>query len=305
MTTSPRAVRHGLLATSLVLAVCAVLVVLCVLTLRSATGVLASTDERAVGEVVRVHGDSAMVRWTPVGGAERTSDVALAVSPPAPGTRTEIAYDPATGLVLIPGSALLADADRALGGIVFVAVVAVGVLGFDAWRWWRAARASRGAPRRVPVRRVAVQSGLLTRSWLESQSSPQWWVPVHFDPALVTLPAPAPAVVHGDPSPRRWVAVDTGGVRLYPSGPVTRREPRGRRSDNPRSPGSDAALRAEQAQRLTRQLRTDLALIVPAPLVGLFWVFLDGGGVTTWAGATVLVAALGLWWAAVRGSDPS
>ena len=56
---------------------------------------------------------------------------------------------------------------------------------------------------------------------------------------------------------------------------------------------------------MRRQLRTDLVLTVPAPFVGLFWVFLDGGGVATWAGATVLVAALGLWWGALRGSDPT
>jgi len=288
-----------------VLAVCAVLVALCVLTLRSASRVLAAADERAVGQVMRVDGDSAVVRWTPTGGVERTTDVALAVPPPAPETWTEIAYDPATGVVLIPGSEVLADADRALGGVAFVVIVAVGVLAVGAWRWGRARRAARGAPWHVLVRRVAVQSGLLTRSWLESESEPRWWVPVHFDPALVTLPSPAPAVVHGDPAQRRWVAVDTGGVRLYPSGPVIRREPGGRRADNPRAPGPDAPARAEQARRLRRQLRNDLVLVVPAPFVGLFWVFLDGGAVATWAGATVLVAALGLWWAALRGSDPS
>ncbi len=287
------------------LAVCAVLAILCVLTLRSASRVVAAADERAVGEVVRVDGGSAVVRWTPAGGAERTTDVALAVPPPAPGTRTEIAYDPATGAVLIPGSEVLADADRALGGIVFVAVVAVGVLGLGGWRWTRAGWAARGAPRAAEVRRVTVQSGLLTRSWLESESSPPWWVPVHFDPTLVALPSPAPAVVHGAPVPRRWIAVDAAGVRLYPSGPVTRREPHGRRTDNPRTPGPDAAARAEQSRGLRRQLRTDLVFTVPAPFVGLFWVFLDGGGVATWAGATVLVAALGLWWGALRGSDPT
>lgn len=41
------------------------------------------------------------------------------------------------------------------------------------------------------------------------------------------------------------------------------------------------------------------------PIVGLLWVFLDGGGVATWACATAVTAALALWWAALRGSDPS
>ncbi len=300
-----RPVRHGLAATGVVLVVSAVLVVACVLTLRSAARIVGTADQRAVGDVVGVGEGSVLVRWTPAGGAERVAEVPIAVPPPAPGSRTEIAYDPVTGLVLVPGSEVLADADRALGGVVFVLLVAVAVLAFGAWRWVRAARAVRGGERTEEVRRIAVQSGLITRSWLESESSPQWWVPVHFDPALVTLPSPSPVVMHGDPMQRRWVTVDAGGVRLYPSGPVTRREPRGRRADNPRTPGPDAPARAEQSRRLRRQLRNDLVLVVPAPLVGLFWVFLDGGGVATWAGATVLVAVLGLWWGAVRGSDPS
>jgi hypothetical protein len=39
--------------------------------------------------------------------------------------------------------------------------------------------------------------------------------------------------------------------------------------------------------------------------VGLLWVVLDGGGMLTWACATTLTATLALWWAALRGSDPT
>ncbi|MDQ4104815.1 MAG: hypothetical protein M3186_14305, partial [Actinomycetota bacterium] len=54
-----------------------------------------------------------------------------------------------------------------------------------------------------------------------------------------------------------------------------------------------------------RQLRTNAGLLTLAPIVGLLWAFLDGGGVLTWACATALIAAIALWWAAIRGSDPT
>jgi hypothetical protein len=52
---------------------------------------------------------------------------------------------------------------------------------------------------------------------------------------------------------------------------------------------------------LRRQFRADL----PAPIVALPWTYLDDAGIATWAGTTALLAALGLWLAALRGSDPS
>jgi hypothetical protein len=40
-------------------------------------------------------------------------------------------------------------------------------------------------------------------------------------------------------------------------------------------------------------------------VVGLFWAYLAGGGVAVWLATTVITATFGLWWAALRGSDPS
>jgi hypothetical protein len=48
-----------------------------------------------------------------------------------------------------------------------------------------------------------------------------------------------------------------------------------------------------------------VALIVPAPLLGLVWAYLDQGGVPSWCGATALCATLAIWLAAIRGSDPT
>jgi hypothetical protein len=56
---------------------------------------------------------------------------------------------------------------------------------------------------------------------------------------------------------------------------------------------------------LRPQFRADLPLLVPAPIIALLWTYIEGAGIATWASATALLAALGLWLAAIRGSDPS
>jgi hypothetical protein len=96
-----------------------------------------------------------------------------------------------------------------------------------------------------------------------------------------------------------------GGQRLYPSGRARRTEPPGRRTDSPTRPDAYTEARATEANRWRRQLRTDAALVVPAPVIGVLWAYLDDGGITSWLGATALAAAAALWWAAIRGSDPA
>jgi hypothetical protein len=216
-------------------------------------------------------------------------------------TRTEVAYDPLEpSTVFIPGSTELAALDRATSGVAFSGLVAAVVLITGGWQVISRRRLHRRPGQPVQVRRVRVQSGLLTRSWLELDS-PLRWIPVHFDPVLVTLPAPTLVQLHGDPQRRGLAAAEVGGVWLDPSGPVRTTEPAGRRIDSPVRPDADAL--ANSSWR--RQLRVDAVLIAPAPVVGLLWVFLDGGGILTWACATTVTAALALWWAAMRGSDPT
>ncbi|GAA0895632.1 hypothetical protein GCM10009559_52030 [Pseudonocardia zijingensis] len=164
-----------------------------------------------------------------------------------------------------------------------------------------AARPARG----VPVRRVRIQAGLLARSWLETEASPRRWIPVHFDPVLVGLRAPATVRVHGDPLRHRLVAVEVDGRLLHPSGPVRDREPRGRRTDNPSAPDASTLERAKRLAPLHRQLSADLPLLLPAPVLALLWTWVSGAGAGTWAGTTALLAALAIWLAALRGSDPS
>lgn len=192
-------------------------------------------------------------------------------------------------------------ADRALSGLVYPALVAAGVLATGGWLWLRRAWLLRRPGRVCQVRRVRIQRGLLVRTWLETQESPRRWIPVFFEPELVTVPSPVTARLYGT----RLVAVDIEGVRLYPSGRLSTSQPRGRRGDNPAQPDEFAQAKAKTSARWPRQLRVDSALLVTAPIVGFFWVFLDGSGFFGWLGATTITAALALWWAAIRGSDPS
>lgn len=301
-----RAVRHGLATTALVLAVCAAVAGLSAASFVAATADLGTLTARAQAEVTGSGPGSAQVRWLLPDGRLAVATVPLAARPPGPGTRAEVAYDPTRPEhAVIPGAAMLVRADRAASGMAFAALVALAVLGVSAWRLLSRARLTRRPATTATMRRVRVQHGLISRSWLETERGPRRWIPVYFDPVLVTLPSPAAVRVFGDPTVHRLVAAEVGGVLLYPSGAVARTEPRGRRRDNPAQPDEHATERAEASAAVRRQWRADAALLVPAPFVGLFWSYLDGSGASGWLGATVLTAALALWWAAIRGSDPS
>jgi hypothetical protein len=292
--------------TGLVLVVCAVLALVAGTTLAAASRQLDTAGARTFGTISAVHGNRVDVRWTPQGGAERIDSVELAGSPPPIGARTEVAYDPAApGTPLVPGAALLATADDSLGTLYLAATVAVLVLLVGGWQVLSRRRAAARPARGVPARRVRIQAGLTARSWLETETAPRRWIPVHFDPLLLCLPSPTTVRIHGDPLRDRLVTAEVNGRMLHPSGPVRAVEPRGRRTDNPTAPDASTIERAARLTVLRRQFRADLPLLVPAPIVALLWTYVDGAGPSTWISATTLLAALGLWLAALRGSDPS
>jgi hypothetical protein len=301
-----RALRYGLVTSTLVLAVCAVLAGLAGASFTAAAAQLQTATARTFGTIVAVDAGRIELRWTPAYGAERTDTVTLSGPAPAVGTRTEVAYDPAApDRPLVPGAALLATADSALGTLYLVATVAALVLVVGCWQFGTRRRAAARPAQPARVHRMQVQTGLASRSWLETESRPRRWIPVHFDPVLVTLPSPAAVALHGDPLRHRLVAASVDGRVLYPSGPVRSVEPHGRRVDNPAHPDDATLMRATRLAPLRRQLRADLPHTVPAPIGAALWTYVDGGGFTTWASATALLAALGLWLAAIRGSDPS
>jgi hypothetical protein len=303
-----RAVRHGLAATALVLVVCAVVAAFSAVTLADARSELAPLTARAQAKVVRVDQDldTATVGWPLPAGGQATAAVQLDATPPAVGAAVPVGYSPADpSRAVIPGATALIAADRASGELLFIAIAAVLMLVLTLVRLLSRLGLTRRPTVLVPVRRVRIQSGLLARSWLETEDLPRRWIPVYFDPVLVTLPTPSSVALHGDPRRHRLVAAVVDGTVLYPSGRVVRDDPRGRRVDNPSEVDDSVRARAVTVRGLLRQLRADIVLIVPAPLIGLVWAYLDGGGVWSWLGASVITAALALWLGALRGSDPS
>ncbi|MFC0548367.1 hypothetical protein [Kutzneria chonburiensis] len=298
-----RAVRHGLAATVLVLAVCAIVAAFSAATLTSARASLAPLTARATGHVTFVDqdADTVTVSWD-----QGSAVVPLDVTPPAVGTKVPVGYDPAApSHAVIPGATTLIAADRSSGELLFISIAAALMLLVTLVRFFSRLNLTRRPQVQVPVRRVRIQSGLMARSWLETEDIPRRWIPVYFDPVLVTLPTPTTIALHGDPRRHRLVAASVNDVVLYPSGRVAKDDPRGRRVDNPSEIDASVRARAVTTRGLLRQLRTDIVLIVPAPIVGLVWAFLDGSGIWSWLGASVITAALALWLAALRGSDPS
>uniref|UniRef100_UPI003F7E758B hypothetical protein n=1 Tax=Rhodococcus wratislaviensis TaxID=44752 RepID=UPI003F7E758B len=75
--------------------------------------------------------------------------------------------------------------------------------------------------------------------------------------------------------------------------------------DNPSRPDPDGPVRAHMAARPGRRLVLDAQSAVAAPFAGALWVYVAGGGVPAFAGATCVAAAVAMWLAAIRGSDPS
>ncbi|MEU0878826.1 hypothetical protein ABZ345_09530 [Lentzea sp. NPDC005914] len=286
-----RALRHGVLATAIVLFVCFVVALLSWLSYSDGRDLLSSMTSREVGSVVSSADGAVEVRW-PSGSARVAYDDGDRIV----GKQAQVAFDPADpSRAVIPGADLLVQTDRALGGVTFAFAVALLVVFAGLVRVFLAARTLRSAAVTVQVRRIRLQSGLMVRSWLEIDGPVERWLPVYYDPVLVTLPSPVDAELRGG----RIAVVD--GVTLYPSGRPVTKHPRGRRVDNPAQP--DPERRAPRG--LLAQLRVDSVFLVPAPIVGLFWAYVDGSGFTGWITATVVAAALGLWWGAFRGSDPS
>lgn len=150
----------------------------------------------------------------------------------------------------------------------------------------------------VRGRRIRQQHRLLSRSWIEFTTSGRTrWLPVYFDPFLVTATDSTAEFRDG--------TVYFDGVRLYPSGPVRDREPVGRLHDNPTRPDPDGPAHAAEASRLKRRLVLDGQYAVAAPFAALLWVYVAGGGFPAFAGALTVAAGVAVWFSAIRGSDPS
>ncbi|MFJ1759055.1 hypothetical protein ACIOD2_01990 [Amycolatopsis sp. NPDC088138] len=293
-----RPVRHILLTSALALLACAVVFAVQLAEYSAAAGELRGMTARSTATVVRLDGGAAVIH---IASADATATVEMDVRP-APGSTLPVFYDPADpSRAAIRGATALVTTDRTTTYATATVVAAVGVLVVDVLVLLTRFVRPGGTRRTVPIRRVKVQRGLLTRSWLELETPQTAWLPVYFSPALIGLPSPAVAELTGD----RRVLVRAGGTIFYPAGRLHRVEPRGRRLDNPAEPDAERAEAARRPVTLRRQLRTDLPVLAVAPVVGVFWALVDGTGVAGWLAVTILAAAFGFWWAALRGSDPS
>ncbi|MFE3754088.1 hypothetical protein ACFXO9_07240 [Nocardia tengchongensis] len=184
--------------------------------------------------------------------------------------------------------------------VAMLRTVAAVILGYTGFRFavafgYLPAGLPRGAEQRgVAVRRVRQQHRLESRSWLEfAAEGKSWWLPVYFDPALVTI-TPTSAEIS-----RRTVSVD--GLRMYPAGRVRDSEPVGRLIDNPERADPEAIGRTGVGRRVL----LDAQSAVVGPFAGLLWVYVAGGGSVAFVAATIVAAATATWLSAVRGSDPS
>ncbi|GAB2699107.1 hypothetical protein [Nocardia thraciensis] len=147
-------------------------------------------------------------------------------------------------------------------------------------------------------RRVRQQYRLASHSWLEWEvGGRRRWLPVYFDPALVTLTASTLRMGNG--------TIRIGELRLYPAGPLRDSEPPGKLIDNPARPDPDGAAHAARSARFARRLVLDAQSAVAAPFAALLWVYVAGGGFPAFVGAVTVATCVVVWFAAIRGSDPS
>ncbi len=144
----------------------------------------------------------------------------------------------------------------------------------------------------VRGRRVRQQYRLVSRSWLEISSGDRMvWQPVFYAPVLSVL-TPTDLELTGR-------SIHDGETRFYPSGRVRTTEPAGKLVDNPSRPTDPPAF------GIVRRLILDIQPAVGAPLVGLLWVYVMGGGLGAFVATTTVAAATFTWLSAIRGSDPS
>lgn len=162
----------------------------------------------------------------------------------------------------------------------------------------------------LPVSYARSKKGLVQRSWLViDDAGREWWVPVHWEPALASLLARTPCPVHGRPLIDRVLVVEVAGTTVWQSMRKRRKGPSADIVTNTTAWSKTAERRAEAEPpppgSLVRQVRGDAVLIVIAPLLGLLWAYVDGSGAGGFAAASVLMAGVLFWAPAVFGSDPT
>lgn len=202
-----------------------------------------------------------------------------------------------------------------VSGLYFALLVLVVGMLTTGFRLWRRVVAERRPAQTYPVRWAQYRRGLIRRSWLVVEDAKrEWWVPVYWEPGLATLLVGTPCRVHGNPALDRLLVIDVHGTPVWPSG--RRRTAKPRRKGEWAEGGVRWTKTAEKQREreggpeptqvpLSRHLAGDVALVLPAPVLGLVWAYLDGSGVAGFAIGTALVASVLFWLPGVFGSDPT
>jgi hypothetical protein len=200
-------------------------------------------------------------------------------------------------------------------GILFALLVLVVGLFVTGFRFWRRVVATRRPAQTYPVRWAQHRRGLIRRSWLVvNDAKREWWVPVYWQPGLASVLAGTPCKVHGNPALDKLLVVEVGGTPIWPAG---RRRPAKPKTKGDWIEGLVKYTKTAEKQRereggpeieqvsLPRHMAGDLALVLPAPLLGLLWAYIDSSGVAGFGIATALVATVLFWLPGVFGSDPT
>jgi hypothetical protein len=188
--------------------------------------------------------------------------------------------------------------------VLVVAIVVVGTAGRVIPAWMASRRLRRGDGVPVTVRRVRVQWRMRSRGYLEATEPDgriTWW-PIMFHPDLLALMPGATA------QRATWAGAGAFLIQpdllVLPSGRRSGR-PRGTLVDAPRLNPDDLRARAARFGSLRRRIVLDAPAAVGAPVVGVLWVLVSGGGIGAFVAATVLAALVAVWASAIGGSDPS
>jgi hypothetical protein len=316
-----RPVRH--LAIGIALLLLAGLALLVVLTNRFGTAAapVRAATATAPATVVRGQlgpdGKGVQLNWTDARGEQHLSEVRLPeVASVQAGASVQVHYlpdDPSR--VYVAGDEFSVRARDLAFDILAVLVVLVAALLLSGVHLARRLRAERRPATTMPVTYARCKRGLMQRSWLVlDDAGREWWVPVHWVPALGTLLAKTPAAVHGRLATDRVLVVDVGGTPIWQSGRRRSAPPTGEmvtaatpwsKSAQREAEAAAAAADAPPPAGLARQLRGDGVLVVVAPLLGLLWAYLDSSGPGGFVGATVLMVGVLLWLPAMLGTDPT
>lgn len=306
---SRRAVRHVVLGLLPLLVAGTAVTVLLAIRLAELAGPVRDATARATATVERVGlGPDARdleVTWTDDAGARRTSYVRAARATSVPvGAEIVVRYRPgAPDRVFVSGDETSARISDLTSGIVLTTLITGGVLLASGVHVARRVAAERRPGTPVTVGPGRSRVGLTRRFWLLVRKDGRtWWMPVHWEPVLADLANGTPATAHGVPGRDRMLVVDVAGVPVWQAGRLRQTAPRG--ETDPDEETADAAGQRDVVP-LRRHFRADAGLLATAPVLGLFWAYLDDGGVASWLMATAVAAGVLVWIPTVYGSDPT